>query len=172
MCFRQSSVATATLCGPSRSVARIAILGYGIALDGSENVYAAGIFQGTADFDPGPGVFNLVPDGERDTFLAKIAPPGCPYSLSRKEDMFSASGGNGSVDIPTMGDGSREEILAMKAARRRDYWRVRGVCEDIALQGPLAAELASAPFTPFSQEGPRSAPKVLNISGRNCRNGR
>ncbi|HQZ43785.1 MAG TPA: SBBP repeat-containing protein, partial [Flavobacteriales bacterium] len=30
-----------------------------IAVDGSDNVYSTGQFQSTADFDPGPGVYDL-----------------------------------------------------------------------------------------------------------------
>ncbi|MEP6728395.1 MAG: SBBP repeat-containing protein [Bacteroidota bacterium] len=34
-------------------------LGRAIAVDGAGNVYTAGVFSGTADFDPGAGVYNL-----------------------------------------------------------------------------------------------------------------
>jgi hypothetical protein len=33
--------------------------GLGITADNAGNVYATGYFQGTIDFDPGAGVFNL-----------------------------------------------------------------------------------------------------------------
>jgi uncharacterized protein (DUF2249 family) len=44
---------------------------YGIALDGTGNIYLAGGFLGTADFDPGAGVLNLVSSGTYDAFLGK-----------------------------------------------------------------------------------------------------
>ena len=34
-------------------------LGLSIAVDGAGNAYTTGNFQGTVDFDPGPGVSNL-----------------------------------------------------------------------------------------------------------------
>ena len=45
--------------------------GYGIAVDGGGNVFIAGNFNGTVDFDPGPGVKNLTSAGSFDAFLAK-----------------------------------------------------------------------------------------------------
>ncbi|HYV91463.1 MAG TPA: T9SS type A sorting domain-containing protein [Chitinophagales bacterium] len=49
--------------------------GYDIAtslsIDKSGNVYATGIFNGTVDFDPGPGVFNLTSEGSSDIFISK-----------------------------------------------------------------------------------------------------
>ena len=47
-------------------------LGYSIAIDGSGNVYTTGYFEGTSDFDPGAGVFNLTSAGYYDIFVSKL----------------------------------------------------------------------------------------------------
>lgn len=46
--------------------------GTGLELDSSGNLYLTGLFQGTADFDPSPSVFNLTSAGSSDAFLAKL----------------------------------------------------------------------------------------------------
>jgi hypothetical protein len=46
--------------------------GLDVAVDGSGNVYVTGSFEGTADFDPDPGVDNHTSNGEYDVFLAKF----------------------------------------------------------------------------------------------------
>jgi len=43
--------------------------GESIALDANNNVYLTGVFVGTADFDPGPGVFNLT-GSNGDVFIS------------------------------------------------------------------------------------------------------
>jgi hypothetical protein len=46
--------------------------GEDIAIDAAGNVYMAGIFNSTADFDPGPGVFNLTSAGAQDVYVVKL----------------------------------------------------------------------------------------------------
>ncbi|MBC7937565.1 MAG: SBBP repeat-containing protein [Rhizobacter sp.] len=48
-------------------------VGYSIAVDASANVYTAGYFQGTVDFNPDPAVTNnLITAGQADIFVSKL----------------------------------------------------------------------------------------------------
>ncbi|MCE3279330.1 MAG: hypothetical protein K0S44_1521 [Bacteroidetes bacterium] len=45
---------------------------YGIALDAANNVYVTGYFNGTGDFDPGPGIFNLTSGAPSAMFICEL----------------------------------------------------------------------------------------------------
>ena len=47
-------------------------LGNTIDVDASGNVYSIGYFQGTADFNPGAGTYNLTSAGSADIFIQKL----------------------------------------------------------------------------------------------------
>jgi hypothetical protein len=47
-------------------------IGESIALDATGNVYITGIFADTADFDPGPGVYNLMAPRTTNVFVEKL----------------------------------------------------------------------------------------------------
>lgn len=51
-------------------------IGYSIAVDLNGNVFTTGAFSATADFDPGPGTYNLVCAGNVDLFVSKLDPNG------------------------------------------------------------------------------------------------
>ncbi|MBT6686253.1 MAG: PKD domain-containing protein [Bacteroidetes bacterium] len=49
---------------------------FSLAADDNENIYYTGFFKGTVDFDPGPGVYNLVSNGSEYIFISKLSSSG------------------------------------------------------------------------------------------------
>ncbi len=46
--------------------------GVSVSRDNSGNVIATGLFQGTVDFDPGPGTYSLSSNGFYDFYIVKL----------------------------------------------------------------------------------------------------
>lgn len=73
-----------------------------ISGDNFGNIYVAGSFMGTLDFDPGPGVFALTSAGQTDVFFAKYSPAGTLIWAKR----IGASAAEGFSDIAVDNDGN------------------------------------------------------------------
>ena len=54
---------------------------YSMILSPSEDIYTAGDFQGTSDFDPGTAIYNLVSFGQSDAFILKLSTAVIPITL-------------------------------------------------------------------------------------------
>ena len=48
----------------------------GMVVDGYDNVYVSGYFEGTVDFAPGVATTNIATAGDRDGYLAKYSSSG------------------------------------------------------------------------------------------------
>lgn len=78
------------LGGPSPEAPRA------ITTDAAGNVYTTGLFQDTADFDPGPGVYNLVTYVGNNTFISKLNSDGSfGWAAGFGTDQTSADRGEG-----------------------------------------------------------------------------
>lgn len=72
--------------------------GFAIETDETGNVYATGNFQGTADFDPGPGLYNLTANGIPDIFVLKLTNDGNFIWVAQMDGVFYESGYSIKVD--------------------------------------------------------------------------
>ncbi len=99
-------------------------IGYGVALDAEGNVYIAGNFTGTSDFDPSPGTTHLTSTGSFDAFLAK----------------YDASGNL--VWAHHMGGGAYEEARCIAVDEAADNVVIAGIFNDKADFDPATPDTA------------------------------
>ncbi len=81
-------------------------IGRSMALDSEDNIYITGNFQGTCDFDPGAGFFNLNSAGMDDAYICKLDNNG----------NFLCAGGMGGINnemgLSICLDGNNDMIIA------------------------------------------------------------
>ena len=90
--------------------------GYSITLDSSGNVYTTGSFEGAADFDPGPGIFNLTSAGSGDIFISK---------LQAGEILYATPGGTG--DCSSWANACTLQTALTNAVSSDEIWVASGV---------------------------------------------
>ncbi|MBT3208007.1 MAG: PKD domain-containing protein [Bacteroidetes bacterium] len=90
-------------------------VGYCTTIDSTGGVYTTGYFEGTVDFDPDIGVYNLTSNGQNDVFISKLDSSGnfvwaksfggnnsdygyC-LNVDLSENVYSAGYFNGTVDF-------------------------------------------------------------------------
>jgi hypothetical protein len=73
-----------------------------IAVDAAGNSYAIGSFEGTVDFDPGPGITNLVTGTSRTTFISKLDASGNLVWAKQ----FEGTGNSNALSIVLDNDGN------------------------------------------------------------------
>jgi hypothetical protein len=88
--------------------------GYGIAVDGSGNVYSTGDFMNTADFDPTAGTYSLTSHGSFDIFVSK---------LTQSSPLLAAGGAVAGTRAPGLTDAHLQPIVAAAI----DRWAAAGM---------------------------------------------
>jgi hypothetical protein len=96
--------------------------GIGIFVDASFNIYVTGVYDGSSvDFDPGVGIYNIIPSPNINAFVLKLAPPGvAPLTLLT----FSAKAINDHEAVMQWGTAQEEntdKFIVERSSNQRDF---------------------------------------------------
>ena len=108
--------------------------GLSIAVDSSGNIYTTGVFNGTADFDPGAGTLNITSLGGEDVFVLKLNSLGLAVVPPKSDDSAEKA---------------RRAEAEAEAQRQRELTEILGIIPSIAGLalniGALTNELLGVP---------------------------
>jgi hypothetical protein len=134
--------------------------GTSISLDGSGNIFLAGIFGGTTDFDPGAGTTNLTSGGLIDMFFAKYDASGALMWAKGVGD----SGGVGNTSGNAMAvDNSGNVYVTGDFARTVDFDPEAGTANLTSVNG--TTDMFFAKYSPPAPEINLKAGTVTVASG-------
>ncbi len=126
-------------------------IGNGIALDELGNVHTTGYFEGTADFDPGAGTFNLMSAGIEDVFVSKLT-----------QDFVATAPMTGAADWVLRRSGTYIQVFdksTNSVISQRPYAKILGV------QFNGAASVADSLTIDFQFGGLFSLPNGIRVEG-------
>jgi len=108
-----------------------------IDVDGMGNVYVSGVFTGTVDFDPGPGVYEMTSVEDFSHYIQKVDSNGSlhwarSYPGGRIEELFGLSPGFGRAIIAA---GSTENLFVMGTVDGTFDFGIDGTTETISSIG-------------------------------------
>ncbi|MBL0095053.1 MAG: T9SS type A sorting domain-containing protein [Bacteroidetes bacterium] len=95
----------------------------GIYIDQFQNMYLAGTFNGTTDFDPGAGIFNLTSVGIQNSFVTKLTTsPPLPIELLH----FTAKPAAGNIELnwSTLQEINNEFFTLEKAIHPSEWYEI------------------------------------------------
>ncbi len=126
-----------------------------VAVDASGNAVVTGYFQGTADFDPGPGTMNLTSAGGLDVFVARYTPSGALALVpTSAEDVPEATGFHVSEIAPNPSRGAARLSVAVDRAQQ----------VVVSVYDVLGRRVA----VPFAGRISPEAPEAVEVSGLNA----
>ncbi|MBK8611067.1 MAG: gliding motility-associated C-terminal domain-containing protein [Chitinophagaceae bacterium] len=135
---------------------------FGIEEDAADNIYLTGHYNGTADFDPGPGVYSLTALGDPDIFTLKlssagefiwVAPAtgpffGSGYSLrvDQRYNVYVVGTYEGTIDF----DPGPDELKLSSAGKSEIFIQKLRQCPDAALTETLNIQTCTS-FTLYNK---------------------
>jgi hypothetical protein len=118
--------------------------GQAIAVDIDGNVYSAGYFSGTVDFDPGDGTANIRSAGGKDIFISKLDPSGNAPLVA------AVSAGAENSKVATIPSGVTEAAIAKSTFLPAIKLNFGGLVPTAVTVVPVLTNPASSSATPFT----------------------
>ena len=131
--------------------------GMDICTDSQGNLYSAGFFSNTADFDPSGSVSNLVSNGSKDIYYQKIQPDIIPTIAPSGPTSFCPGGSVTLTSSSTTGNtwstGATTQSITVNTAGTYSVALSNGTC--VTNSTPISVTLLTAPSIPtINSNGP------------------
>lgn len=118
--------------------------GISISLDRAGNIYTAGIFSNTVDFNPGAGISNFLSNGDADIFISKLDSSGSAPVVAAV-----SAGSTPNSKVAAIPSGVTEAAIAKTDELPAIKLNFGGAVPTAVTVAPVAVNPAPASVTPF-----------------------